>query len=193
MRIVGGKHKRRALQTPRDRAIRPTSDRAREAIFNLLAHGPAVAQTGFSIDGSTVLDAFCGTGALGLEALSRGAAAATFLDSDQAALDLARANAEALGETLHARFLRVDASDPPPAPSAHSLVLLDPPYGKGLARPALTALAAEGWFAPGAIIVLEQATGEDMEAPPGVTLIEQRRYGAADLVILSFGAASPDE
>jgi len=187
MRIVGGKHKGRRLQAPRDRAIRPTADRAREAIFNLLTQGRAVADTGFALKEALVLDAFCGTGALGLEALSRGAREATFLDTDMAALALARENAEATGEAKNAQFVRGDATKPPAAPRAHDLVLLDPPYGKKLAEAALVALAAAGWLEEGAIVMLEQAAGETLDVPMGFDGIDERQYGAAKIQILCFG------
>jgi len=191
MRIVGGKHKGRRLQAPQDRAIRPTADRAREAIFNLLTQGRAVADTGFVLKDALVLDAFCGTGALGLEALSHGAQAATFLDAETAALTLARENAEAMGEAKNARFVRGDATKPPAPPRAHGLVLLDPPYGQDLAEAALVALSAGGWLEEGAIAVLEQAAGESLDVPIGFESIDERQYGAAKVVILQSGA--PDE
>jgi len=187
MRIVGGKHKGRRLQTPQDRTIRPTADRAREAIFNLLTQGRAVADTGFALKDAHVLDAFCGTGALGLEALSHGAQAATFLDAEMAALALARENAEAIGEARNADFVRGDATKPPAAPRAHGLVLLDPPYGQALAEAALVALAAAGWLEEGAIVVLEQAAGESLDVPIGFESLDERHYGAAKISILCFG------
>ena len=191
MRIVGGKHRGRRLQAPEDRAIRPTGDRAREAIFNLLTQGRAVAETGFALKGAQVLDAFCGTGALGLEALSRGAAGACFLDDDAEALALARRNAEAMAEARAARFIRADATRPPAPPRAHGLVLLDPPYGKALAGRALVALAAAGWLESGAVAVLELAAGEGLDPPIGFAPIDERRYGAARIAILRFDP--PDE
>jgi len=191
MRIVGGKHKGRRLASPADRAIRPTSDRAREAIFNLLGQGRIKAETGFVLAEASVLDAFCGTGALGLEALSRGAASVTFLDQDTAALSLARESAEAMGEAKHAQFLRADATRPPAAPHAHSLAFLDPPYGKELAGPALIALAARGWLEEEAIVVLEQGSDETLALPIGFDPIDERQYGAAKILVLQYGL--PDE
>lgn len=191
MRIVGGKHKGRRLSSPADRAIRPTSDRAREAIFNLLSQGRVAAETGFSLAEAAVLDAFCGSGALGLEALSRGAASVTFLDADTSALNLARENAEAMGEARHAQFLRGDATRPPAAPHAHNLVLLDPPYGKELAHPALIALAAGGWLEEEALVVIEEGSDETLAVPIGFEPIDERQYGAAKIVVLQYGL--PDE
>ena len=186
MRIVGGKHKRRALKAPSDRTIRPTSDRAREAIFNLLAHAPSIVETGFGLDGAAVLDAFCGTGALGLEALSRGAAAVAFLDISAGALDLARANAEAIGEAGRTLYVAADATNPPEAPGAHDLVLLDPPYGKDLAAPALTALANRGWIAPGAVVVLERAANGAFQCPTDFNPLEDRAYGKTLVTLLCY-------
>jgi 16S rRNA (guanine966-N2)-methyltransferase len=191
MRIVGGTHKGRRLASPADRAIRPTSDRAREAVFNLLTQGRIKAETGLTLKDARVLDAFCGTGALGLEALSRGAARVTFLDHDTAALTLARENAEAMGEAKNARFLRGDATRPPAAPQLHNLAFLDPPYGKALARPALIALAAGGWLEEEAVVVLEQASEETLAVPIGFEPIDERQYGAAKILVLQFGL--PDE
>jgi 16S rRNA (guanine966-N2)-methyltransferase len=184
MRIVGGSHRGRPLQVPPGDAIRPTSDRAREALFNILAHrgwgeggGPAYA-------GATVLDAFAGTGALGLEALSRGAERAFFLENDRTALDTLRGNIAALGEQPRARVISADASQPPAASAPCSLAFLDPPYRAGLAAPALEALAQRGWLAPGAICVIETTAKEPLAPPAGFTLLDERRYGAARLTFL---------
>lgn len=182
MRIVGGRHRGRTLLAPADEAIRPTSDRAREALFNILAHGRLGAA--LPAPDTHVLDVFAGTGALALEALSRGAAAATLIEKDFAALRLARANAEKLGESGRVRLVQADASHPPRAEQAAELVLLDPPYGEGLAAPALTALAAQGWIADDAIVVVELAHDEPFAAPPGFASLDERRYGRARLVFL---------
>jgi 16S rRNA (guanine966-N2)-methyltransferase len=174
------------LESPPDAAVRPTSDRARESLFNILEHGK-LARGGLSpVRDARVLDAFCGTGALGLEALSRGAAFATFIDMSAAALRLAQASAKKLGETDNARFLQADAAHPPRADAPCSLAFLDPPYGEGLATPALAALAAAGWFAKDAIIVAESATREDLTPPAGFTQADQRRYGKAKLTFLTY-------
>lgn len=183
MRIVGGRHRGRRLAAPRDRRIRPTLDRARQALFDLLAHGPYGGPEGPMPIGRAVLDAFAGTGALGLEALSRGAARVRFLDTDADALALVRRNA-GFAAPDEVEVERRDATRPGPAPEAFDLVLLDPPYRSGLAGPALAALAAAGWLAPDAIAVIELATAEPFEPPAGFALADQRRYGAARLVIL---------
>lgn len=184
MRIVAGKHRGRPLQSPDGSAVRPTSDRARESLFNILEHGK-LATGGLSpVRGAHVLDCFCGTGALGLEALSRGAASAVFLDSDAAALRLARANAQTLGETGRSQFLQGDARTPPRAARPCNLVFLDPPYGENLTGPALEGLANAGWFAPAAIAVAETATRDDVAPPPGFETVDERRYGKAKLTFL---------
>jgi 16S rRNA (guanine966-N2)-methyltransferase len=183
MRIVAGRLRGRALAAPANDAIRPTSDRARQSLFNILEHG-APARAGLVIREAVVLDVFCGTGALGLEALSRGAAKAILIDSDAAAITLARSNAMALGEIARVTLRQLDATKPGRAPAAAALAFLDPPYGKDLAAPALAALAREGWLAPGAIVTVESATREDLELPPGFSLLDERRYGKAKLLFL---------
>jgi 16S rRNA (guanine966-N2)-methyltransferase len=180
MRIVGGRHRGRALAAPRGEAVRPTSDRAREALFNILGHGAFA--TPFR--DKPVLDAFAGTGALGLEALSRGAARATFIESDRAALEALRRNVAALGEADRAQIIAGDATRPPPASAPVALAFLDPPYRSGLAGPALAALAAAGWLGPGALAAVEVAAKEDFAPPPGFERLDDRRYGAARLLIL---------
>jgi 16S rRNA (guanine966-N2)-methyltransferase len=184
MRIVAGKHRGRPLQSPQGGAVRPTSDRARESLFNILEHGK-LATGGLSpVREAVVLDAFCGTGALGLEALSRGAASAVFLDSDNGALRLARDNAQSLGESGRSQFMQGDARKPPRARAPCTLVFLDPPYGEDLATPALEGLANAGWFAPAAIAVVETATHDTVNAPPGFEAVDERRYGKAKLTFL---------
>lgn len=177
MRIVGGRHKGRPLVAPAGRDTRPTADRAREALFNVLAHG-----YGIDLEDCAVLDAFAGSGALGLEALSRGARSVCFLDSAPAALQAIRDNLQRLAET--APVLRADATRPPPAERPCSLVLLDPPYGSGLAGPALTALTARGWLSDDALCVVEVAAREDFTPPDNFAIQEERHYGAARLVFL---------
>jgi 16S rRNA (guanine966-N2)-methyltransferase len=184
MRIVAGQHRGRVLQSPAGDSLRPTSDRTRESLFNILEHGKLAAGGLSPVRGARVLDCFCGTGALGLEALSRGATAAAFLDLDPAALKLARANAKTLGETARAGFVTADARRPPRATAPCTLIFLDPPYGEGLAGPTLLALADAGWFGPGAIAVVETALHEDVAAPEGFVAVDERRYGKAKLTFL---------
>jgi 16S rRNA (guanine966-N2)-methyltransferase len=153
-------------------------------LFDILTH---LARTGGgpALEGARVLDAFAGTGALGLEALSRGAAHASFMERDRVALDALARNLEACGETASAEILRVDATRPPAAGSPRDIVFLDPPYGKGLAESGLAALAAKGWFAPDAIAAIEIGAREDFDLPDGFTLRDERRYGAARIVIVT--------
>ena len=186
MRIVGGQHRGRRLAAPAGRDVRPTSDRARESLFNRLVHGGYGAGGASPLAGARVLDAFCGSGALGLEALSRGAAHATFMDTSAAALDCVRANAEALGEGARSTYRAADATRPPLAPDAVSLAFLDPPYGTGLAATALAALAAAGWLAPAALAAVEVGRDEPLEPPARFEALDERATGAARLLILRF-------
>lgn len=181
MRIVGGSHKGRRLSAPDGRGTRPTSDRARESLFNILAHSPLV-----DLDGARVVDAFAGSGALGLEALSRGAEHAWFLERDHAALAAIRANVAELRVEGQATILRVDATKPPPAVQPCTLALVDAPYEKDLSAPCLTALAERGWLAPGALAMVEVAAREVLPVPEGFTVEDERTYGAARVVFLSF-------
>lgn len=184
MRIVAGRHRGRALAAPEGSAIRPTSDRAREGLFNRLVHGGYGAGGASPLVDAVVLDAFCGTGALGLEALSRGAARALFLDSSEAALAAARANARALGESANCRFYRLDATQPGRAPEAARVAFLDAPYAKGQTAPALAALAAAGWLAPDALVCIEIAAAErGFALPAGFAALDERRYGRARSLI----------
>jgi 16S rRNA (guanine966-N2)-methyltransferase len=190
MRIIAGKFRGRKLEAPAGEAVRPTSDRAREALFNVLAHGRYRAGGGSAVEGAVVLDAFCGTGALGLEALSRGGARATLLDSDAKALAVARRNAKALGVESQVSYALADATKPPAPRLAHDLVFLDAPYDSDLAGPALKALADADWIADGALVVVERPTkNPDFEIPARFAEQERRKYGAATLVFLSYAAS----
>jgi 16S rRNA (guanine966-N2)-methyltransferase len=186
MRIVGGKHRGRKLESPEDERVRPTSDRARESLFNILAHGKFAASGVSPLIGARVVDAFCGTGALGFEALSRGAAHATFIDNDGAALKLVTANAKALGESANMQTYQADATKPGRATQACTIAFLDPPYREGLAMPALAALAANGWLADGAICIVETEARDDVMPPAGFTSEDERRYGKAKLTFLRY-------
>ena len=193
VRIVGGSQRGRRLVAPSGEAVRPTSDRAREALFNILSHGDFAA-SGLHFAERPVLDAFAGTGALGLEALSRGASAAVFIERDREALAALRRNIAALGEEDRAHVVAGDATRPPRAAFACALAFLDPPYRSGLAAPALSALAAAGWLTPDALAVIEVAAREELPMPAGFTLIDERVYGAARLVFLRrTGAPSGDQ
>jgi 16S rRNA (guanine966-N2)-methyltransferase len=185
MRLVGGKNRGRRLLALPGMKIRPTSDRAREALFNILSHGQ-FAVGGIPFAEGAVLDAFAGSGAFGLEALSRGAAEAVFIEQDRDALAVLKKNIEALGESARARVLPGDATHPPRAMSPCAVAFLDPPYRSGLADAALPALGAAGWLAPGTLAVVEIAAREHFAPPTGFILVDERVYGAARLMFLRF-------
>jgi len=181
VRLIAGRHRGRRLIAPAGAATRPTADRVRQALFDMLWHAPWAGRA--AIEDARVLDACAGTGALGLEALSRGAALATFLENDAAALAALRANVAACGEQDRALILRADATRPPTAPAACGLVFLDPPYGNGLVATTFAALCAAGWIAPGALVVAE--TERPPPPPPaGCTIVAERAHGAALLTVL---------
>ena len=186
LKIVGGKHRGRTLATPEGLATRPTSSRAREALFNILAHANWRSDGTSPLLGARVLDAFAGSGALGMEALSRGAAHATFLDNDAAAIKLIGDNLRKLGEVAAAKVVRADVPRPPLAREGCDLAFLDPPYRSGLATPALAALGEAGWFKPGAVVTVELGNTEDLVPPDGFAAIDERRYGAAKIMILRY-------
>ena len=196
MRIVGGTLRGRAIAAPEhggrgpggEKApVRPTSDRVRESVFNILAHGI----DGFGLGGVRVIDLFAGTGALGLEALSRGAAYALFVEDNADSRALVRRNIEAFGLTGVTRIFRRDATDLGPAGNMgqFSLAFLDPPYGKGLADKALTSLVTGGWLTPGAVVVAEERAGTRLTLPPGLALIDTRTYGDTAITLARNTAA----
>ena len=181
MRIVGGRLGGRPLAAPKSQNIRPTSDRLRESLFNILAHGYDDA-----ITGARVLDLFAGTGALGLEAMSRGAAFTLFIDDGAEARALIRQNVEALGLGGITRIFRRDATQlgavHPNEP--FGLVFVDPPYRKGLAERALVSLRDGGWLAPDALVIVEEATDSGFAAPEGFIEMERRRYDDTEFTFL---------
>jgi len=183
MRIVGGRLGGRTLASPRSQAIRPTSDRLRESLFNILAHA-----YGDPVTGARVLDLFAGTGALGLEALSRGAAFALFVDDAAEARALLRENIAALGLGGATRIFRRDATRLGPAHPVEpfSLVFLDPPYGRGLAEKALVSACDGGWLAQSALVVVEEAADASFRAPEGFEELERRGYVDTEIVFLRF-------
>jgi 16S rRNA (guanine966-N2)-methyltransferase len=187
MRIVGGRHRGRRIEAPAGLEVRPTADRTREALFNIIEHGRFRADGTSPLPDTRVLDAFAGSGALGLEALSRGAAHATFMDNNAIARSAIRANAKALGESARASILQADATTPPSAGLPCNVVFLDPPYRSGLAPQALAALAARGWIADGALCSVEIAVREAFAPPPGFAVVDERRYGRAKLILLRYG------
>lgn len=190
MRIVAGAFRGRPLVAPKGHLTRPTADRARQAIFNVLEH----ASWGPALDGARVIDLFAGSGALGIEALSRGAAFCLFVDRAEPARAAIRTNLAALGLGERAR---VDSGDAGALPgrsaadgAAYDLAFLDPPYGEGLGEATLARLAGGGWLAPGAVVSLERGAGDTSPVPAGFELIDERRWGAAKVGFLRIAAAS---
>lgn len=184
MRIVSGIHRGRPIHSPKSRETRPTSDRTRESIFNILRHGSWHHGV---LEEATVLDAFAGTGALGLEALSQGAKHAVFIERDHTAAALCQNNVDSLEETTRATVLTFDALDPLPRPlylEPRSLVFLDPPYGKYMGAEALKGLIDQGWLKPGAICVLEMSKKTPEIIPAGFTIADERIYGIAKVQFL---------
>ena len=179
MRIVAGTFRGRPLVAPKGHLTRPTADRARQAIFNVLDH----AAWSPGLDGARVLDLFAGSGAMGIEAISRGAAFCLFVERAEPAVAAIRANLAALRLEDRAHIARRDAAALGPRGSAdgapYDLALLDPPYGEGLGEAALTRLAEGGWLAAGAVAVLERGLGDPAAIPERFELIDERRWGAA--------------
>ena len=182
MRIVGGKFKGQTLATPSGRNTRPTSERVREAIFNILAHGAAAVP----MEGVRVLDLFAGTGALGLEALSRGARFCQFVDERVEARGIIRRNADVLGVTGVCKIWRRDATRlGPSAPQPpFDLVFIDPPYGRGLGEAALASLVEGGWLAANAMVVLEESARAEISVPDRLSPEEERFYGDTKIIFL---------
>jgi 16S rRNA (guanine966-N2)-methyltransferase len=183
MRIVGGRFRGRALKTPDTQDIRPTTDRARESLFNILIN-----QLGHDWAEIRALDMFAGTGALGLEALSRGASHALFVETSVEGRGLIRDNIEAFGLTGNARLLRRDATDMGPVGTMEpfNLAFADPPYGKGLGEAAYTSAAAGGWFQANALCILEESANAPFNLPQGFALEDERRYGETCLRFMRF-------
>lgn len=184
MRIVGGRNKGRSLKAPKGQATRPTSDRARESVFNILN---ARLEGGF--EGLTVVDLFAGTGAYGLEALSRGAAQAVLVDNNREAIKIIEENVVTLGETNRAILQKRDATELGSLPhkaSPADLVFLDPPYGLNLVEPALKSLLENHWLAEKAICIVEMSAKELIELPDLFEQIDQRKYGKAVIHILRY-------
>jgi 16S rRNA (guanine966-N2)-methyltransferase len=186
MRVVGGSLRGRPLAAPKSHLIRPTADRLRESLFNILVHA-----YDNPIAGARVLDLFAGTGALGIEALSRGAAFALFVDDGAEARALLRENVATFGLGGTSRIFRRDATKLGPAHPVEpfALAFLDPPYGKGLAEQALASARAGGWLVPEALIVVEEAKKSAFAAPVGFTEIERRGYDDTEFVVLRLAIA----
>lgn len=189
MRIVGGRFKGHGLAAPAGQATRPTTDRVRESIFNILAHGIA----DFALEGARVLDLFAGTGALGLEAISRGARFCQFVDENAEARGIIRRNADALGVIGIVKIWRRDAASMGPcAPQpGFDLAFADPPYGRGLGEAALGSLVEGGWLNPGSVVMLEESAKAEIGDVPGLTFLDRRDYG--DTQVRFYRFANPGE
>ena len=185
MRIVAGKFRGKPLTSPSDDSIRPTADRVRESMFNILG-----SRLGPVFDGKRVLDLFAGTGAMAFEALSRGAAFALLVDDGTEARGLIRENQMALGLAGHSRVFRRDATKlgaiGPMAP--FGVMFCDPPYRKGLGEKALISARDNSWLEAGALIVLEEAGDVDVALPEGFETLERREYGETQVLLLRVGA-----
>ena len=186
MRVVGGRLRGRNLAAPSSQAIRPTADRLRESLFNILIHAYSN-----PLENARVIDLFAGTGALGIEAISRGAAFALFVDNGAEARALLRNNVEALGLGGVTKVFRRDATNLGPAHplDPFSLVFLDPPYGKGFAEHALASLRGGGWLVPNALLVVEEAKAARFVAPEGFDELERRAHDDTEFVFLRFRMA----
>ncbi len=182
MRIVGGRHRGRRLTSPKSLSIRPTSDRARESLFSIIAHENYESLP----KGKTVLDVFAGTGALGFEALSRGAREVYFIEWSRSATKIIQQTACELDETSKIKLLICDAIQPGLATQSFELVLMDAPYMSGQSEPCLQALAEGGWLGEKCICCVELAKKEPFQASNGFTILDQRNYGAASIVILRW-------
>ena len=184
MRIVAGRLKGRSIATPEGQGTRPTSDRARQAVFNVLEH----AAWAEPLEGMRVMDLFAGSGALGFEAISRGAAFALFVETDDEARGAIRENADAYGVMGRTRVHRRSATDlggrPGSDGEAFDLAFLDPPYRKGLGEQALARLIEGNWLKPGAVVVFERGSDEPEIDTPGYERLDARDYGAARVLFL---------
>lgn len=188
MRIVAGKYRGKALLAPDGQGTRPTSDRARESLFNIL-NGGRYSDGRSPLPGARVLDAFAGTGALGLEALSRGASNVVFMEQARPALATLRANINALKVQPHCQVLAQDVLQAPTCSQGPvDLILMDPPYDKGLIGPALTALHQGNWIGPETLVVAEMDKKEQPDLPEAFDLLDDRKYGKAKLIFAQLAA-----
>ena len=193
MKIAGGKYRGKNIEARPDRTLRPTSGRIREAIFNILKPGRFRKDAHFIADDNPdlvedrrVVDIFCGTGALGIEALSRGASHCTFIDQNPRTLAMAEANISHIGEKDNARFLRSDSTELPRAPMPCDLAFIDPPYNQNLAIPGLLSLKESGWLSPGAIIILEHGKQDDPQEVEGFTLLDTRLHDKTRITVMQY-------
>lgn len=186
LKIIAGKHRGKNIQTKKNSSIRPTGARTRGAIFNILMHGQFGDHDHSPLIDKSVIDLYCGTGALGLEALSRGAKHVTFVDESSDSLALANANITHMHENENAQTIRSDSTSLPKARRTCSLAFLDPPYNSGLAVKSLKSLAAQGWLEDGAVAVVEVSNRETLTAPDHYTIFDERKYGNTKIVMLRY-------
>ena len=186
MRIIGGRLKGSILVSLEGNHLRPTADRVKESVFNILLHGT----NEFTIENITVIDVFCGTGALGLEAISRGAKHSVFIDSNKDALEITRQNASSMGLEREVTVLKLDAQDlahpPNTITSPATLAFLDPPYNQGLVGTALLGLRGKGWLEQGAVCVIEVSAKEELNIPEDFYVLNERIYGLTRIVFLRY-------
>jgi 16S rRNA (guanine966-N2)-methyltransferase len=187
-RIIAGIHRGRRLAVPGGKAVRPTTDRMRERVFSILSHHRYP-----DMVGARVADLFAGTGALGLEALSRGAGHTTFVEKSPNSVTCLHTNIEALNVTDQTDIIQTSARNLPAVDAPYDFIFMDPPYHKGLVEPTLTSLISAGWIAPGGpengVIICELAKDDPLELPPSLALIDERRQGIQRTVFLSLQSA----
>ncbi len=188
MRIVGGRFKGKTLMSPVGKQLRPTADRVKESIFNILLHRT----DGFNLENIAVIDVFCGTGALGLEAISRGARHSVFIDHDNGAVEITRQNALSMGLKSEVTMLNLDAqslAQPPKGVNLPAtLAFLDPPYNKGLADMALLGLKNKGWLEQEALCVVEISAKEILDIPKDFNFLNERIYGPTRIAFLQYNS-----
>ena len=184
MRIIAGKHRGRRIDMIAGKEIRPTSSRTREAIFNIISHGAFGHEDSNPLIGKRVMDLYCGSGAFGLEALSRGASHVTFVDKNRESLALAQHNAERMNEGQNVLLLRADATQLSAAREPCSLIFLDPPYLSGLIVPTLLSLVATGWAKKNSILIVEHSPQEQVSFPDTLTKFDERKYGNSMVSLL---------
>lgn len=188
MRIIAGKHRGVRIARPPAMITRPTMDRVRESIYNMLSHSEIEGKIDFITD-ALVLDAFAGSGALGLEALSRGAKFVYFFDKNTRALATVRENIWTLKESDNTKVLKADATQPPQAPQAMDMVLLDPPFGKDLVAKCLRPLTEQGWIDENTLIVSEIASSEALNLPNNFRILKEKVYGTAQMFFIKLRSA----
>lgn len=179
MRIIAGKYRGRKLEAPSDMDVRPTTDKMRERVFSMLQHARYPA-----LHGANVMDVFAGTGALGLEALSRGAAHVTFVEKSPKSIALLIKNVTGVKAEADTTLIKSRATSLSAATTPCDIIFMDPPYGRGLLEPSIACLLEGGWLAGGGVIVAEMKSDEAFEVPEGLTLIDERKQGIQRVVFL---------